>query len=77
MSNRAVAKKIGENKTVVEKKKSTQKSSTGLKITEKRGRQKEKRGNRGVKKHHYCGYTERFSYLWWKRFNRRQRYINN
>lgn len=45
-SNRAVAKKIGENKTVVEKKKSTQKSSTGLKITEKRGRQKEKRGNR-------------------------------
>lgn len=56
-SNRAVAKKIGGNKTVVEKKKSTQKNSTGLKITEKRGRQKEKRRNRGGVKKHHCGYT--------------------
>lgn len=46
-------KKIGGNKTVVEKK-STQKSSTGLKITGTTKRLNGKRRNRGgVKKHDY------------------------
>lgn len=62
-SNRAVArkKKIGGNKTVVEKK-STQKSSTGLKITGTRkrlnGKQWRRNSGEGVKKHDYCGYTK-------------------